>query len=198
MFEYLGPEMSYGQKLAFANLWLFRPLIERQMLKNPQTAALLRTTTAATIFTAGVKANVLAPEATAIVNFRIRPGETMVSVEAFARRVIGDERVKLERYGEGKEPSPVSDTSGPAFKMMAKTIRQVLSDGIVITPMLVVGGTDAKYYAQRSPNVFRFLPAVVTLEDFKRFHGTDERLPIDGLATSVRYFYQLVKNVDGM
>lgn len=198
MFEYLGPEMSFGSKVAFANLWLLRPLIERQMLKTPQTAALLRTTTAPTIFSAGVKANVLAPEATAVVNFRIRPGETMATVEAFVRQVIGDERVKLERYGDAKDPSPASDISGPAFKMMAKTIRQVLSDDIVITPMLVVGGTDAKYYAQRSPNVFRFLPVVITLEDFRRFHGTDERLPIDGLATSVRYFYQLVKNVDGM
>ncbi len=198
MFEYLGPEMSYGLRLAFANLWLLRPLIERQMLKDPQMAALLRTTTAPTVLRAGVKANVLAPEATAIVNFRIKPGETMDSVTAFARQVIADERVKLERFGDGKDPSPVSDTSGPAFKMMSKTIRQVLSGDIVITPMLVVGGTDAKYYAQRSPNVFRFLPAVVTREDFTRFHGTNERLAIDGLATSVKYFYQLVKNMDGM
>jgi len=198
MFDYLGPEMSYGPKLAFANLWLLRPLVERQMLANPQSAALLRTTTAPTMLSAGVKANVLAPEATAVVNFRIKPGETMETVTGFARQVIGDERVKIERFGDGKDPSPVSDTSAPAFRMMAKTIRQVLSGDIVITPMLVVGGTDAKYYSQRSPNVFRFLPAVITQEDFRRFHGTNERLAVDSLATSVKYFYQLVKNVDGM
>jgi carboxypeptidase PM20D1 len=198
MFEYLGPEMSYGSKLAMANLWLLRPILEREMLKNPQQAALLRTTTAPTIVHAGVKANVLAPEATAVVNFRIKPGETMETVTTLVRRVIGDERVALSRYGDGQDPSAVSDVTSPAFRVLTRTIRQVLPPEVVISPMLVVGGTDAKYYSRRSGNVFRFLPAVVTAEDFRRFHGTDERLSIDSLATCVKYFYQLVKNVDGM
>jgi carboxypeptidase PM20D1 len=198
MFAYLGPEMSYGPRLVFANLWLVRPLVERQMLKDPLSAALLRTTTAATMLSAGVKANVLAPRATAVVNFRIKPGETMDTVKAFVRQVVNDERVKIEPVGDAKDPSPVSDTASPAFRVMTKTIRQVLGSDVVVSPMLVVGGTDAKYYSQRSPNVFRFLPAVVTQEDFKRFHGTNERLSIDSLATSVRYFYQLVRNIDAM
>jgi carboxypeptidase PM20D1 len=198
MFEYLGPEMAYGPKLAMANLWLLRPIVEREMLKNPQSAALLRTTTAPTIFHAGVKPNVLAPEATAMVNFRIKPGETMASVEAFVRTVIGDSRVKMSRYADGKDPSPVSDVTSPAFAMMTKTMRQVLPADVVISPMLVAGGTDAKYYSVRSPNVFRFLPAVLTAEDLRRFHGTNERMSVDNLATSVKYFYQLVKNLDGM
>jgi len=198
MFDYLGPEMSYGLRLAFANLWLTRPIVERRMLRNPQSAALLRTTTAATMLSAGVKPNLLAPLASAVVNFRIKPGETMETVKTFVRRVVNDERVKIESVGNGRDPSPVSDTTSPAFNVMTKTIRQVLGSDIVVSPMLVVGGTDAKYYSQRSPNVFRFLPAVITQEDFRRFHGTNERLSIDSLATSVRYFYQLVRNVDAM
>lgn len=198
MFDYLGPEMSFGLRLAMANLWLLRPLIERQMLGNPQTAALLRTTTAPTMFSAGVKANVLAPDAWAVVNFRIKPGETVQSVTEAARAIVADDRVAISRFGSAKDPSPVSDVTSPAFGALTKTMRQVLPADVVISPMLVVGGTDAKYYSQRSPNVFRFLPVVITSEDFRRFHGTDERIPVESLATSVRFFYQLVRNADGL
>src|SRR5262249_8844627 len=31
MFDYIGPEMSFGKRLVFANLWLFRSLVERQL-----------------------------------------------------------------------------------------------------------------------------------------------------------------------
>lgn len=198
MFDYLGPEMSFGLRLAMANLWLLRPLIERQMLGNPQTAALLHTTTAPTMFSAGVKSNVLAPDAWAVVNFRIRPGETVRGVTAAARAIIADDRVAISQFGSAKDPSPVSDVTSPAFGALTKTIRQVLPADVVISPMLVVGGTDAKYYSQRSPNVFRFLPVVITSEDFRRFHGTDERLSVQSLADSVRFFYQLVKNADSL
>ncbi len=194
MFEFLGPEMAFGPRLALANLWLLRPLVERQLLRRPQSAALLRTTTAPTLFRAGVKANALAPDATAVVNFRIRPGETVESVTEFARRAIADSRVHVSHYGDARDPSPVSDITSPAFALLAKTIRQVLPPEVVISPLLVVGGTDAKYYARRSPNVFRFLPVVVTPEDFQRVHGTDERISVESLATSIRFFYQLVKN----
>ena len=88
--------------------------------------------------------------------------------------------------------------ASPAFGVMTRTIRQVLGSEVVVSQMLVVGGTDAKYYSQLSPNVFRFLPAVITQEDFRRFHGTNERLATESLAVSVRYFYQLIKNVDAM
>lgn len=199
MFEYLAPEMGFRTRFAAANLWLFRPFIEKTLLRRPQSAALLRTTTAPTILSAGVKANVLAPEATAVVNFRIKPGETVETVTTRVREVIADDRVQLSRFGDSFDPSPISDVTSRAFTVVTKTLRQVIPGrDLVIAPTLVVGGTDAKYYARRSQHVFRFLPIVATPEDFARFHGTDERLAVDGLATCVKFFYQLLKNAGGL
>ncbi len=76
MFDYLAPEMTFGPRLMFANFWLTRPLVTRLLLEDPKVAAALRTTTAATMISGGVKANVLPTSAHGIVNARILPGET--------------------------------------------------------------------------------------------------------------------------
>jgi carboxypeptidase PM20D1 len=195
MFRYVGPEMKFLPRLMFANLWLFRPLVERELVRNPQTAAMVRTTTAATIIEGGVKSNVLPINATAVVNLRILPGETVETVTERVREVIDDERVQVT--GAGREPSPVSDPDSPAFRLLGKTLRQVIpDDDLVISPYLVMGGTDARYYAGLSENVYRFFPARIGEEDIERAHGTNERLSVESFSASVRYFYQLIKNSD--
>ena len=48
-----------AQRAAFANLWLTRPLVTRQLENRPTTNAMVRTTTAPTIFPGGYEDNVL-------------------------------------------------------------------------------------------------------------------------------------------
>jgi carboxypeptidase PM20D1 len=126
LMETLAPSMPFSRRLALGNLWLFGPVVKRGLLASPQTAAMLRTTTAPTIFQAGAKDNVLPPNAKAVVNFRIRPGETVDGVIARVQRVIGDTAVHVRSVGFRTDPSPVSDAGGPAFAMVATTIRQTL------------------------------------------------------------------------
>jgi carboxypeptidase PM20D1 len=197
MFDYVAPEMPFGQRMFFANLWLFRPVVERFLTASPQTAAMIRTTTAPTIISGGVKANVLPINARALVNHRIRPGETRESVLERDRRIIDDERVQVRIFGdESVDPSPVSDTEGPAFQLLARTIRQTLAgERVVVAPFLVPGGTDAKYYSGRSRNVLRFVPAVLSPEAMELAHGTNERMSVEGLVSSIRFFQQLIRNL---
>ncbi len=196
LFEYIGPEMTFGRRMAFANLWLFRPLVLKGLLASPQTAAMVRTTTAATIFHAGVKDNVLPMSASSVVNFRILPRETVETVMARVGRVIDDERVQLS-VAVGRNPSPVSDSDSPSFRLLERTLRQVMPDrDIVVAPYLVMGGTDSWYYAARSDNVFRFLPLLVTEDELGRVHGTDERVSVSGYSTAIKYVYQLIRNLE--
>lgn len=67
---------------------------------------------------------------------------------------------------------------------------------LVITPYLVMGGTDARHFASRSRNVYRFIPARLGEGDMIRFHGMEERLAVESFVTSVKYFYQLIRNSD--
>jgi carboxypeptidase PM20D1 len=197
--ETMAPAMSFGRRLALANLWLFAPLVKQGLLAAPQTAAMVRTTTAPTIFQAGVKDNVLPPNAKAVVNFRIRPGETVDGVIARVRRVIADSVVKVQAIGFRADPSPVSDYRSPSFATVATTIRQTLgSRSPLVTPYLVMGGTDARYWSPISPYVFRFNPFPYEPDALTRAHGTNERVPVAGFADGVRYYLQLVRNLEGL
>lgn len=191
-FDYLGPEMGFPLRLVFANLWLFAPLVERQLGAAPQTNAAIRTTTAPTIFEGGTKENQLPVSARAVINFRILPGDTVESVLAHVRRVVDDPEVRIAILGEPNEPSPVSPADGPAFDALTRTIRATNPDALV-APILVLGATDARHYTGLTPNVYRFTPVRTAPDDLPRYHGTNERIAITGYADLVRFYAALMQ-----
>lgn len=197
LMETLAPLLPFGRRMVVGNLWLFRPVVKETMLAQPQTAAMLRTTTAPTIFRAGAKDNVLPPDARAVVNFRIRPGETVDGVIARVKRVIADSLVRVQAIGFRTDPSPISDYTSSAFTTVAATIRQTLgTTAPLVAPYLVLGGTDARYWSPMSRNVFRFNPFPFEPDAMTRAHGTNERMPVNGFADGVRYYIQLVRNFE--
>ncbi|HSG48638.1 MAG TPA: M20 family peptidase [Longimicrobiales bacterium] len=208
MLETIAPEASLGMRTVLGNLWLFGPLVKRQMAATPEGSAMLRTTTAATMFNAGVKDNVLPITAAAVVNFRIRPGETVQSTLERIQQVVDDPRIQVEVAYDGaaQDPSPVSDPTGAAYRVLARSIHETLGNGgdaatpgeppLVVIPYLVVGGTDAKYYSGRSRNVFRFLPVDFGDAGLGAIHGTDERIAVSDFADAIRFFQRLIRNAE--
>lgn len=194
MFDYVGPEMGFTMKLVFANRWLFKPLIQKQLSASPGTNATIRTTTAVTMINGGVKDNVLPSRATAIVNFRILPGSSIEEVMAHVREIIDDSRVKVEKYGNDfNEPSNVANIHSEEFTLLQKTIRQTFPTTIV-APALVVGATDSKHYGRLTENVYRFLPHRFNNDDITRLHGLNERISIENYVQGVRFYCQLIDN----
>lgn len=196
MIEAMAPEMPFAQRLAMGNLWAFGPLVKRMMLTQPASAATLRTTTAATVVRGGDKENVLPQQATAVVNFRILPGDSIALVLEHVRTTVADPRVEVKPLGPGMEPSPVSATDSPAYRMLAETIRRLHPQAVVV-PNLVVGATDARFYAPFSRSVYRFTPLVAQQSDLKRVHGTDERVSVANYADMVRFYAALIRTAAG-
>lgn len=194
MFERVGPRFPYPQRAIFANLWLTRPLVLRTLQRSPTTNAMVRTTTAATMFQSGTKDNVLPSFARAVVNFRILPGDSIDDVVNHVRRTIDDDRVQVQITGRfTAEPSAVSRTDSASFRMLERAIRSTTPDAVV-SPYLVVVVTDARYYTGLSRNVFRFLPLRLTSRDLERMHGANERLGIGEYTSAVRTYRQLIIN----
>jgi carboxypeptidase PM20D1 len=194
MLETIGPEMPFGKRLVMANLWLFKPLVERKLSESPSTNAGIRTTTAATIIEGGVKENVLPGSARAVVNFRIAPGDSIERVVSHAREVVADPRVKINRFaGFASEPSPISNTDATGFQVVQRTIRQLFPETLV-APALVLGGTDSRHFVKLTNNIYRFSAMRVRPEDLERVHGINERIGIKDFAGCVRFYYQLIRN----
>lgn len=190
MFEYLAPEMPWLERAVFANLWLLESAVISQLEGAPSTNAAIRTTTALTMFHAGVKSNVLPKQATAVVNFRIQPGDTITSVLDHARAAIDNERVTIRQLPDAREPSSVSPHNSPEFTYLHRTVKQVFPQ-VVVAPALCIGGTDGYHYSALTPSVLRLQPIVVAGEDLKRFHGVDERISLDAYTTMIGFYYQL-------
>ncbi|RPI96521.1 MAG: M20/M25/M40 family metallo-hydrolase, partial [Spirochaetales bacterium] len=193
MFRFLGPEMSFTNRLILGNMWLLGGVLKSQLLKSSTMAAAIRTTTAPTMLQGSVKENILPMMATAVVNYRILPGDTMESVIKRAEKIISDSRVKIHALEGGSDPSPVSDTESASFSTLQKTIHQ-LFPGAIVSPYLVLGATDSRYYTGVSVNVYRFTPLSLKNEDLKRMHGTNERISVANYEQVVQFFIQLIKN----
>jgi carboxypeptidase PM20D1 len=194
MLDYIGPEMAFSRRVALGNRWLLSGVIERQFGATPSGNAMLRTTTAPTILAAGVKDNVLPSTARAVVNFRILPGDSIAGVVAHATTAIDDPRVAIRVIPESAvEPSPVSPDSSESFLTMERTLRQV-APGVIVTPWLVVGGTDARHFDQLTANVYRSGALTLTSADLGRIHGTNERVAISDYARNIAFYIQLIRN----
>lgn len=182
-FEYLGAEMPFFKKMAFANPWLF---------KKPVLEALnAHTTTAPTIIEGGVKNNVIPTVAEATINFRILPGETIESVKHHIENIVSD-KVRVETVGFLTDPSPVSSIDSEAYKILEKTIRNSFPSSIVV-PGLVGGGTDARYFYDISDDVYRFYPIRLAPDSMTRFHGIDEKISKDNYKEIIEFAYHLIK-----
>ncbi len=196
MFRYLGPEMPFPANVVFANLWLTKPLVMRQLASERATDAAIRTTTAVTIMEGGVKDNVLPAEARAVVNFRPKPGETIEQVIERVRQTINDDRITIRPLRQPTEAPPPARVDVPAFEVLHETIRQVFPDAIV-APAMMLGGSDTHHYSEVAENRYGFLPLDFTEDDLERIHGPNERISVESFERMIRFYIMFIEAVAG-
>ncbi|HLG33340.1 MAG TPA: M20/M25/M40 family metallo-hydrolase, partial [Bacteroidia bacterium] len=193
LFDFIAPEMNFTNRLVFANPWLFSPVIKNILSKKNSTNSGIRTTTAATIFNAGDKENILPHHASAIINFRILPGEKVEDIVTHVKNVIDDLRINITLKGISYNASNVSDVNSSGFTAISKSIREIFPT-VITAPYLVVGTTDARHYGKVSKNIFRFIPLVLSNEDLKRIHGINERISVENYKDVIRFYVRLLEN----
>ena len=200
MFDTLAPEMGGFSRVALSNLWLFGPLVQKQLESAGSTNAMLRTTTALTIVNAGNKDNVLPGRAEATVNFRMLPGDTrdgvMQHVHDTVAPAVPADHLKLAALPGAKEASKVAPTDSAQYRTLNQTVREVFPDALV-APGLMVAGTDSVHYEAISDHIFKFSPIRANAEDLKRFHGTNERLNVKNYADAIRFYHRLIGQLAG-
>jgi carboxypeptidase PM20D1 len=197
MFDALAPHMPIALRAVVANRWLLEPLLVRRLEGFAAGNAMVRTTTAPTVLAAGVKENVLPTEATALVNFRLLPGDTVEAVLRHVRAALEGLEVRVEPdHRIAREPSAVSDAGGEGYRAIAASVRRVFPDALV-APSLVVAGTDSRHYAAISDDIYRFEPVRLGPGDLARIHGADERIAVEGYADLIRFYVQLLRAAAG-
>ena len=189
----IGPAMNFRSKIAIANRDIMGSILINQMAKIKSGNAMVRTTTAPTIFEAGIKDNVIPTSARAIVNFRIIPGEDISTVVNHVKQTINDERINIEVMEGSSNPSAVSPVDNAAYAAIEKSVKEIFPT-VLTSPNLVIGGTDSRHYGAVSSNIYRFSPYRITPNNMGCYHGANERIPVSEFEEAIRFYTRIIIN----
>lgn len=191
MLKATAPYRHGIQRFILAHPDLFAPLLIKILQKNRQTAAMLQTTTSFTMAAGGVSHNVLPEKASCTVNLRILQGDSVA--QALQRfRDIGLP-FQVEAILQ-EEPTAASQLEGPAMEHLRSSIASIFPEA-VITPYLMVGGTDCRHYARVCRNAYRFEPARVSEKELSLMHGKGEYLSLKNLKTMIEFYETYIRTL---
>ncbi|NBO48993.1 MAG: M20/M25/M40 family metallo-hydrolase [Chitinophagia bacterium] len=84
------------------------------------------------------------------------------------------------------EASSSTPSDHPTFKMLESITKKIVPN-VLVSPYLMIGATDSRYYRPFSEAVLNFTP----MQNAKGFHGIDERIGIADLSRMIS-FYKLL------
>ena len=191
MIRTLGLHASGAYRPIFRGIAITRPFVARALARlSDETNALTRTTAAVTMLSASAAVNALAARAEASVNIRIAVGSTVEQTLAHLRRSVRDPAVVIT-VDAAHEPSPVSSTSGSAWRLIGEVTRRIFPEAI-LTPYVMLGATDSRHFARTSPYVYRFSPFEMSLAERRSLHAVDERIRVSVFLRGVRFYETLI------
>ncbi len=193
MFNRLGRHSSFGYKIIFANMWLFKPLLTTLFKKQGgQMNALIRTTTAVTVLEGSKAYNVLPPKGKVGINARVLNTDTMDST---VKHISGFVKVPHKiQVLNGREASPISPVQSHAFETLEKTILDIWPEAVV-SPYLMIAGTDSRHFHAICENVLRFAPMEITKEELNLIHSNNERIRVSSVLKCVECYVKLIRRL---
>lgn len=193
MMRALSPELSFTNRMAVANEWLFGSVLRARLADDPAAQALLGTTIAPTMIAGGVRPNVLPAEATAMINFRIHPRDDADDLLRRARAAVVDlEGVSVDWAEAPRAATTISSTASSSYALLAALSREALPEAPV-APGLVLAGTDSRLYEDVAENVYRYQPILLTADDLEMPHGLNERISIQNYERMIRFYAGLME-----
>jgi acetylornithine deacetylase/succinyl-diaminopimelate desuccinylase-like protein len=178
-----------------------------KLLANPDDAAAntivssdktlhstLRTTCVATLLNAGHAENALPQRATANINCRIFPGETVEAIAAKLQDLAGT-KVKLT-INQPIRPTAVPTPLDPKIMGPARMVAAKHFPGVPLVPLMSTGATDGIFFQAIGIPVYG-VPGMFIDSDFNGIHGLNERIRVKSLYDGRDYLYDLVKAYAG-
>ena len=165
----------------------------RILERIPVFNAVLRTGISATMLEGGIRTNVIPTDATAKLNVRTLPGQSIESFVARLTQEIGDPLVDVTIADRG-EDSPASDFHSPMFTAIRESA-QALDQSLAVVPYLSTGATDSARLRNWGMQAFGLLPFPMNQDDEDRMHGNDERVPLTSLEFGTKMIYGAIARV---
>jgi acetylornithine deacetylase/succinyl-diaminopimelate desuccinylase-like protein len=158
---------------------------------NPMWNAMMRDTISPTMLAAGVRANVIPSEASATLNIRLLPGNTITALLTELNKVVNDPQVKLDVQPDGGLAAPDSSLESEFYAAIVKASAEEFG-GVPVLPYQSTWATDSSQLRLHNVQSYGLVPFPLTEEDIKRMHAEDERIPAAAFAKGVKLMVRLV------
>jgi acetylornithine deacetylase/succinyl-diaminopimelate desuccinylase-like protein len=165
-----------------------------RLAANPVYNAQLRTTCVATMLEGGHAVNALPQLASAKVNCRIMPGESVDEVKATLERVLADDQITVTQLDQ-----PVLSAPSALHEEIISSIEQLSREfwpDAVVLPTMSAGATDGSYLRNAGIPTYGHSGLANDVNDI-RVHGKDERIPVESFYEGEEYLFRLVKRLAG-
>jgi acetylornithine deacetylase/succinyl-diaminopimelate desuccinylase-like protein len=161
---------------------------------NPVYNALLRTTCVATMLEGGNAINALPQLASAKVNCRMMPGESVDEVKATLERVLADDQIKVTQLDTPtlSAPSVLNEEIAGAIEKLSREF----FPGAIVLPVMSAGATDGSFLRNAGIPTYGHSGMAIDVGE-SRIHGKDERVPVKSFYQGDEYLYRLVKLLSG-
>ena len=192
MFKRLTPNMDFGMKVIFANMWLFSPLLKKVLpMVSSAAGAMLHTTIAFTTAKGADGLNVLPQEAYVTGNMRFSHHQSNEESLELITKLAAKYNLETEVIHQD-EPCPIVDYKSNAFALIEEAAKEVYP-GVGISPYVMTGATDAKYYSEVSNNCIRFAPLYINNQQYGSVHGLNENINQGMLPYGVDFYKAVIK-----
>jgi acetylornithine deacetylase/succinyl-diaminopimelate desuccinylase-like protein len=159
----------------------------RILERIPVFDAVLRNGISVTIVNGGIRSNVIPTEATATLNVRTLPGQSIDGVVRRLRRVIADPGIDIAVTERGDD-APASDFGSALFVALRESAL-ALDPSLAVVPYMSTGATDSARLRAWGIQAIGILPFPMDQDDEDRMHGNDERVPLASLDFGMRMVY---------
>ncbi len=143
------------------------------------------------------KTNVIPDEVVVEVDVRTLPGETADDVDAHLRAALGDRYDDVEVEVLMDDAASISPADTPLWDSLQRAVASPFPDA-TIQPRLTVGFTDARVHRDLGAIAYGagLLSPTLSAADFgARFHGNDERIDVESLGLTTRFFHDVVRDL---
>ena len=145
------------------------------------------------------KTNVIPDVVDIDIDIRTLPGEGPDEVDAHLREALGDLYDQVETTALMNDRSSISRTDTALWDAMQRAVNRPFPDAR-ISPSLTVGFTDARVHRDLGAVAYGtglMSPTLSPTEFGSRFHGHDERIDIESLHLTTRFFHDVVTDLLG-
>ena len=152
---------------------------------------MIRTTCVVTRIEGGQANNALPQRATAVVNCRLLPGDTVASTLTHLREAAADSNVAIEAV-EGGTQAAIDQPLPTALVRIAEQVAAEQFPGVPVIPTMSVAASDSPVLIAAGVPTYG-VPGIMTDADGSNMHGLNERVRVEALLAGRAYIYRLLQ-----